>query len=59
MHAVLGCDTTSRLFGIGKGAILKKIRVNAALKQAADVFDKISATTNVASFGGNLQWKEE
>ena len=52
MHAVLGCDTTSRLFGIGKGAILKKIRVNAALKQAADVFDKVSATTNVIEDAG-------
>ena len=24
LHALLGCDTTSRLFGIGKGAVLKK-----------------------------------
>ena len=24
LHALLGCDTTSRLFGIGKAAILKK-----------------------------------
>ena len=25
-HALLGCDTTSRLFGIGKGSILKKFK---------------------------------
>ena len=48
----MGCDTTSRLFGIGKGIILKRIKVNAALKQAADVFDKVSASaTEIASAG--------
>ena len=26
MHAILGCDTTSRLFGLGKGLVLKKIQ---------------------------------
>ena len=46
LHAILGCDTTSRLFGIGKGSILKRIRVNAALKQAADIF-----ATEIASAG--------
>ena len=44
LHAFLGCDTTSRLFGIGKGGILKKIKVDAALKQAANVFDKVDAS---------------
>ena len=43
-NAFLGCDTTSRLFGIGKGAILKKINVNSALQQAADVFYSTSST---------------
>ena len=38
-HAFLGCGITSRLFGIGKGAILKKFKANSALQQAADVFD--------------------
>ena len=45
-HAILGCDTTSRLFGIGKGAIVKKFKTNAALQQAADVFDLVSFTPN-------------
>ena len=27
-HALLGCDTTSRVFGIGKGVALKKLRNN-------------------------------
>ena len=26
MHAILGCDTTSHLFGLGKGLVLKKIQ---------------------------------
>ena len=43
-HAFLGCDTTSRLFGIGKGSILKKFKANSALQQAADVFDSTSST---------------
>ena len=43
-HAFLGCGITSRLFGIGKGAILKKFKVNSALQQAADVFDLTSLT---------------
>ena len=30
----MGCDTTSRLFGIGKGSILKKFKVNSSLQQA-------------------------
>ena len=43
-HAFLGCDRTSRLFGIGKGTVLKKFKVNSALQQAADVFDETSST---------------
>jgi len=26
VHALCGCDTTSRLYGIGKGAALSKVR---------------------------------
>ena len=25
MHAILGCDTTSHLFGLGKGIVVKKV----------------------------------
>ena len=28
LHALLGCDITSRLFGVGKGTVLKKFKVN-------------------------------
>ena len=44
LHAFLGCDTTSRLFGIGKGFIIKKFRENKSLQQAAIVFDNPNAT---------------
>ena len=44
LHAFLGCDTTSRLFGIGKGSIIKKFRENKSLQQAAIVFDNPNAT---------------
>ena len=36
--------TTSCLFGIGKGSILKKVKDNKSLQQAATVFDNSNAT---------------
>ena len=44
LHALLGCDTTSHLFGIGKGTILKKFKVNTSLQQAANIFDQPNST---------------
>ena len=38
-HAISGSDTTSRLFGLGKVTILKKLKENAQLQQVALVFD--------------------
>lgn len=38
LHAILGCDTTSRLFGIGKGLSLKKIKSSEEFKIQAEVF---------------------
>ena len=53
-HALLGCDRTSRLFGIGKGKVLKTFKVNSALQQAADVFDETSSTpAKIESAGEN------
>ena len=52
LHAFLGCDTTSRIFGIGKGTILKKFNLSIALQQAANVFDSpISNHEEIASAG--------
>jgi len=38
VHAILGCDTTSRLFGIGKAVSLKKVMKNAHFCKLADIF---------------------
>ena len=58
-HTVLGCDTTSQLFGIGKGSILKKIKQNNDLQQAAKVFDNPhSRDCWRKGFGGYVQWEE-
>jgi len=39
IHAVLGCDTTSRLYGIGKGISLNKFKTSSHFVQQAKVFD--------------------
>ena len=52
LHALSGCDTTSRLFGIGKAAVLKKFKTNATLQQAAKVFDSVSATPELIESAG-------
>ena len=52
IHAFLGCDTTSRLFGIGKGSILKKFKTNLILKQSAEVFDSQAASPHAIQSAG-------
>ena len=52
LHALSGCDMTSRLFGIGKAAVLKKFKTNATLQQAAKVFDSVSATPELIESAG-------
>ena len=44
MHAFLGCDTTSHLYGIGKGTSLKKFKASSAFCEQAKVFDTLSAS---------------
>lgn len=44
VHAVLGCDTTSRLYGIGKGVALTKIRTDALFREQANDFNRPDAT---------------
>ena len=39
MHAFLGCDTTSHLFGIGKGTSLKRFRASTTFREQAAVFN--------------------
>ena len=38
LHALLGCDTTSRLYGIGKSASIKKFKSSQEFRQIAEVF---------------------
>ena len=52
LHALLGCDTTSWLFGIGKAAVLKKFRTNKALQETAKVFDSVSASAEEIQLAG-------
>ena len=43
-HTLLGCNATSRVFGIGKPEALKKLRSNAFFRKKADVFQDPHAT---------------
>ena len=52
LHAMLGCDTTSRLFRIGKGTILKKFKANVELQKAAEVFDSTLSTSSQIESAG-------
>ena len=38
IHAFSGCDTTSRLYGIGKGVLLKKVITDTHFQKQADIF---------------------
>lgn len=40
VHALLGCDTTSRVHAIGKGIVLKKAKINAQFCQLAGVLNR-------------------
>ena len=41
IHAILGCDVTSRLFGLGKCLTVKRIKSDFQLCQQAKVFNQI------------------
>ena len=43
VHAFLGCDTTSRLFGIGKAAGLKLVKENEIFREQAEVFRSVKS----------------
>ncbi len=48
MHAVLGCDTTSRLFGIGKGTALKS---SGHFREQAKVFNESASSQDIIAAG--------
>ncbi len=43
-HAILGCDTTSRVFGLGKGVALKYIHTDSCFIKKATVFSDEKST---------------
>ena len=45
IHARFGCDTKSRLYGIGKDASLKRFKASSIFREQAKVFDTHSAST--------------
>ena len=52
LHAINGCDTTSRLFGVAKGLPLKKIKTDVEFKTAAETFcTKGKTTTEITASG--------
>ena len=52
LHAILGCDITSSLYGLGKGLSLKIFQQNKHLQRQAAVFQNDLATSEeIASAG--------
>ena len=54
VHAVSGSDTTSRLYGVGKGAALRKLRSASAFKEAAYVFIRQSSLEEIVAACGKV-----
>ena len=46
IHAILGCGTTSRLYGLGKGLSLKRFTSSALFRDKAEQFCKKDATVD-------------
>ena len=47
LHAILGCDTTSRVHGIGKAAALKKYANSLHFREQAKVFNSSSTVDDI------------
>ena len=52
VHAILGCDTISRIHGIGKGVALSKIRTDALFRKQANVFNHPGAYFQIQQWKG-------
>ena len=52
IHAILGCDTTSHIHGIGKGASLKTFLLDHHFRNQAQVFNSTSASKKDAVAAG-------
>ena len=53
LRAMLGCDTTSRVHGIGKGAALKKYANSLHFRKQAKVFNSSFTVNDVVVAGEN------
>ena len=51
IHALTGCDTTSLIYGISKGAALKKLTADQQLKLHAETFLKESTKCDIVAAG--------
>ena len=51
VHAFTGCDTTSRIYGIGKGQLLKKVLEDPTVTVFADSFMNVSTHSEVEEAG--------
>ena len=51
VNAVSGSDTTSRLYGVGKGAASRKLRSDSEFKEAAYVFIRQSSSEEIVAAG--------
>ena len=51
-HAVLGCDTTSRVFGLGKGVAVKHLQASAHFSVQAQVFNSSHVTKDEVALAG-------
>ena len=51
VHGVSDSDATSRLYGVGKGAALCKLRSDSAFKEAAYVFIRQSSLEEIVAAG--------
>ena len=52
VHALLGCDTTSRVFGVGKGASLSLVKECDMFRAQASIFRKQNATKEEIAAAG-------
>ena len=54
IHAILGCDTTSRVHGTGKAAALKKYANSLHFRKQAKVFNSASTVDDIVVAGENV-----
>ena len=52
VHAISGCDTTSRLFGIGKGSVLKNLQADHDFSEQVQTFSQPLLTKDAMAAAG-------